>query len=362
MLTCSKTALRSVAARRASRQASRCTASAFNVQQALATGVALWMSFAPASIAEAPSTFYDELQGQLTTLDLPASPDDATFETQTSASLQDMLGAAERLSKSTGKLLSLSSQDPMAMVPQSQMVEVANRMKQDALALAERAERLARVERVSEADRKLALDIHEAAKLVSQISGDLARQEQQKLVFCLSTVNSHADMFLCSPPSSLPLVVSVARAMACYWGFQTTSNRVVWAIVFSLLAVGKILVIVGAIAGSTGNKCLARTRDCLRAYDNDTQYCMDIIDCDYVTYASLIIAGVVLWIVGALCTSYFCCCSKPHPGMASAATQPPLYNSAVSPYPVAHPAAPQYAPGGPPPQYGAQYPQVVQAS
>ncbi|GFH29923.1 hypothetical protein HaLaN_28674 [Haematococcus lacustris] len=93
-----------------------------------------------------------------------------------------MLGAAERLSKSTGKLLSLSSQDPMAMVPQSQMVEVANRMKQDALALAERAERLARVERVSEADRKLALDIHEAAKLVSQISGDLARQEQQKLV------------------------------------------------------------------------------------------------------------------------------------------------------------------------------------
>ncbi|KAL6758129.1 hypothetical protein V8C86DRAFT_2604258 [Haematococcus lacustris] len=168
-------------------------------------------------------------------------------------------------------------------------------------------------------------------------------------------------MFLCSPPSSLPLVVSVARAMACYWGFQTTSNRVVWAIVFSLLAVGKILVIVGAIAGSTGNKCLARTRDCLRAYDNDTQYCMDIIDCDYVTYASLIIAGVVLWIVGALCTSYFCCCSKPHPGMATAATQPPLYNSAVSPYPVAHPAAPQYAPGGPPPQYGAQYQQVVQA-
>ncbi|KAJ9508377.1 hypothetical protein QJQ45_011893 [Haematococcus lacustris] len=165
MLTCSKTALRSVGARRASRHASRCTASAFNVQRALATGVALWMSFAPASIAEAPSTFYDELQGQLTTLDLPASPDDATFETQTSASLQDMLGAAERLSKSTGKLLSLSSQDPMAMVPQSQ-----------------RAERLASVERVSEADRKLALDIHEAAKLVSQISGDLARQEQQKLV------------------------------------------------------------------------------------------------------------------------------------------------------------------------------------
>uniref|UniRef100_A0A7S0R2M2 Uncharacterized protein n=1 Tax=Chlamydomonas leiostraca TaxID=1034604 RepID=A0A7S0R2M2_9CHLO len=99
--------------------------------------------------------------------------------------------------------------------------------------------------------------------------------------------------------------------MACYWGCGTKPAKCVWAAVALLVLTGIVLIVAGLIGGFTGDKCFELYRDCMDVFD-DTGFCQRVLDdqCKLRTWLRLVIAGVIIFIVGCLTTSYFCCCAK----------------------------------------------------
>mmetsp|Transcript_27103 Transcript_27103/g.80378 ORF Transcript_27103/g.80378 Transcript_27103/m.80378 type:complete len:198 (-) Transcript_27103:873-1466(-) len=142
--------------------------------------------------------------------------------------------------------------------------------------------------------------------------------------------------------------------MACYWGFGTQANRIVYIVCFVFGFIGVVLIIAGAVGGSVNTapnssgddvSCFSGYRDCVDVTKNQNG-CADLYDslCQLRTWLGLLIAGIVIFIVGGLVPMSFCCCCSKKP-------------ESEQPVAMAH-ATGQYVPAAPMPHGG--YSQPVQ--
>mmetsp|Transcript_40186 Transcript_40186/g.89163 ORF Transcript_40186/g.89163 Transcript_40186/m.89163 type:complete len:212 (+) Transcript_40186:134-769(+) len=103
--------------------------------------------------------------------------------------------------------------------------------------------------------------------------------------------------------------------MACYWGCETKSNKLIWYICSFFFMSGGAIFLAGAIGGTTGDNCLSVYRNCYDLF-GEADYCANRADdiCQYKKWSSLIGAGVFIFMIGGFGPmAYFCCCSKdPH--------------------------------------------------
>mmetsp|Transcript_73259 Transcript_73259/g.161750 ORF Transcript_73259/g.161750 Transcript_73259/m.161750 type:complete len:166 (-) Transcript_73259:330-827(-) len=105
--------------------------------------------------------------------------------------------------------------------------------------------------------------------------------------------------------------------MACYWGCETTGNRITWGIIITFLLVGIGLLCGGAIGGTLGGgtNCFDVYTDCTDARGSSMEardFCASAADdeCNFILWVSLLAAGLACIVLGGLLPMIYFAFSK----------------------------------------------------